>query len=167
MLTWVQLLVTLMGIVQIWLMYVSLVLRFVWLPSIWDTVIPFGIGLLEFLLISMMGVEQLGEWLLVMAALFALATVAMHTAHARARSDAENSYFFRHIDKASWRDYRETAIGVTAMAVIGGYLLVHGYQAFVALFGLLLAGSLLGLQTFLTRRYWMHTLVPREGDQAG
>ena len=61
MLTWVQLFVTLMGIVQIWLMYVSLVLRFVWLPSIWDTVIPFGIGLLEFLLISMMGVEQLGE----------------------------------------------------------------------------------------------------------
>lgn len=162
LLTWVQILVTFMGIVQIWLMYVSLLLRFVWLPTIWDMVIPFGIGLLEFLLIAMMGVEQLGYWMLTMSALFVLATMSMHTAFVRARKDPENSYFFKGMERATWRDYRETAAGVLVMAAIGSYLHVTGEQSYVALVGILIAGTLLGLQAFLTHRYWMRAMVPGE-----
>ncbi len=44
---WLQLSVMLVGILLIWVFYVSFVLRFTWLPSLEDTLIPFLIGLLE------------------------------------------------------------------------------------------------------------------------
>lgn len=44
---WLQLLVMLEGILLIQVFYVSFVLRFTWLPSLEDTLIPFLIGLLE------------------------------------------------------------------------------------------------------------------------
>ena len=51
---WLQLLVMLAGILLIWVFYVSFVLRFTWLPSMEDTLIPFLIGLLEFAMIDLM-----------------------------------------------------------------------------------------------------------------
>jgi hypothetical protein len=43
---WLQLAVMLLGIIQVWLMYVSTILRFSWLPTMQDTMTPFAIGLL-------------------------------------------------------------------------------------------------------------------------
>ena len=51
---WLQLSVMLVGILLIWVFYVSFVLRFTWLPSLEDTLIPFLIGLLEFAMIDLM-----------------------------------------------------------------------------------------------------------------
>ena len=48
LLGWLQMSAVLLGIIEIWLMYTSLVLRLRWTPSTRDSVIPFVIGLLEF-----------------------------------------------------------------------------------------------------------------------
>jgi hypothetical protein len=46
LLDWGQVVVTVLGMTVVWLLYVSLVLRFTWLPSIRDSLLPFGIGIL-------------------------------------------------------------------------------------------------------------------------
>ncbi len=48
---WLQLTAMLVGMLLIWVLYVSFVLRFSWLPALEDTLIPFVIGLLELSLI--------------------------------------------------------------------------------------------------------------------
>ena len=38
---WLQFALILLGIIAIWLLYVSLMLRFTWIPSMADTTVPF------------------------------------------------------------------------------------------------------------------------------
>jgi hypothetical protein len=159
---WVQLVVVLLGIIQIWLMYVSLMLRFSWLPSMWDTVIPFAIGLLEFALIDLMGPENLGIWFLVLAIVFGLTIGAAHTAHRQARLDSENDYFFDNISPANWGDYAGSIVSIGLLAVFGAVLHVTGDRGVLAMAALLLAAFMLAYQLTGANRYWMHTLVKEE-----
>ena len=68
LLGWSQVAAMLLGFLVVWLFYVSTVMRFRWLPSLQDSVVPFGIGILEFTLIDLMGPDSLGPWFYVMAA---------------------------------------------------------------------------------------------------
>lgn len=156
---WVQLAVMLLGIIQIWLMYVSLMLRFSWLPSMWDTVIPFAIGLLEFALIDLMGPERLGLWFMVLAIAFSLSIGAAHTAHRQARKDSENDYFFNAVAPASWKDYAGSIGSIAVLALIGVFLQISEDRSWLAMTALLLAAGMLASQLIIARRYWMHTLV--------
>jgi len=45
---WGMVSVTFLGILQIWIMYSSLVMCFVWLPGLRDSIFPFIIGVQEF-----------------------------------------------------------------------------------------------------------------------
>ena len=54
LLGWTQATAMLLGFLVVWLLYISFVMRFRWLPSLSDSVIPFGIGILEFSLIDLM-----------------------------------------------------------------------------------------------------------------
>ena len=47
---WTQAAVLLLGIFQVWLFYTSIVMRFRWVPTTRDAVIPFVMGALELLL---------------------------------------------------------------------------------------------------------------------
>ena len=159
---WVQLAVVLLGIIQIWLLYVSLMLRFSWLPTMWDTVIPFAIGLLEFALIDLMGPENLGIWFVALAVVFGLSIGASHQAHRQARKDRENDYFFSAIAPASWGDYMGAMLSIAALAMVGVYLHVSDDRGVVAMAALLLAIGMLCYQLMLAKRYWMHTLLDTE-----
>lgn len=156
---WVQLVVMLLGIIQIWLMYVSLMLRFSWLPSMWDTVIPFAIGLLEFALIDLMGPDSLGIWFLGLAVVFSLSIGAAHAAHVQARKDPENDYFFDTISPAKWSDYSGSGVSITLLVVFGAVLHFTGDRGILAMVALFLAAFMLAYQLMLANRYWMHTLV--------
>jgi hypothetical protein len=49
---WGMLSVALMGILQIWVMYSTIVIGFTWRPSLRDSVLPFVIGIQQFMMIS-------------------------------------------------------------------------------------------------------------------
>ncbi|MEP5766034.1 MAG: hypothetical protein ABJ308_15665 [Halieaceae bacterium] len=156
---WLQMMVMLLGILQIWVMYVSLMLRFRWMPSMEDTLVPFGIGLLEFGMIDLMGPEHLGPWFVALAAVFALSVGAIHKAHRRARQDPENEYFFGNVAPASWRDYIASLVAVSTIAAFGVLLWWSEDRSALALAALLFALAALLYQFKLSRYYWMHTLV--------
>lgn len=169
---WVQLAVVLLGILLIWVMYVSLILRFSWLPSMEDTIVPFVIGLLEFSLIDLMGPATLGPWFCVLAAAFGISLGAMHMAHHQARRDPGNSYFFSQVSPANWRDYVGSGSAIAVLLGFGAALWLTGDSGFLALAGLSFAFVVFGHQLLVGRSYWMHTLVQPaaaagDGDSQG
>ena len=98
---WTQVAAMLLGFLVVWLFFISVVLRFRWLPAIQDSVIPFGIGLLEFALIDLMGPDSLAPWLYALAVIFAASTWASHTIFRRARRDPANREFFASLPPAT------------------------------------------------------------------
>ena len=165
LLFWLQAVAVLIGIVLIWLVHVSFVLRFTWLPSLEDMVIPFVIGILEFAMIDLMHPDFLGVWMLLLAAVFAVSIAASHFTMRRARREPENDYFFSAVEPGSWRDYRHSISVVAAITFFG--LMIHFLPVgeMVGVVGLLVALASLGYQMRQTRRYWMHSVVPGSPQQ--
>ena len=160
---WLQLLVVFTGILLIWIMYISAALRFSWLPTLQDTLVPFFIGLLEFAMISMTGPDLLGPWFIMLAATYGVATTAMHMNMYQARRDPANDYFFRDLEPASWRDYRVSIAAVCALLLMGIVLWINDNHNVLSVAALLLALTALGQQFLQARRYWMHSIVAKSG----
>lgn len=169
--SWLQLLVMLVGMLLIWVFYISFVLRFTWLPSLEDTLIPFLIGLLEFALIDMMRPDLLYIWFPLLGAVFAVATVGSHLMMRRARRDAANDYFFSKVAPASWSDYLGTIIVVIAFCVFGLVLWWSEHDAVMSVAALVIALGILVSRFVMAKQYWMHSLTevalesPRDNDQ--
>lgn len=158
---WLQFTSMFFGILLIWLLYVSLMLRFNWLPSLEDTLVPFLIGLLEFALIDLTHPDLIGPWLLVLAVIFTVAVFTSHTISRRARTDPENDYFFSRYDPAGLKDYRESGITVVTLGVLGVILWLYPDMRLLAVVALLLTLVAMGYQYLQARRFWLHSL--REG----
>jgi len=155
---WVQVATTFLGILLIWLIYASNVMRFRWVPSTADSVFPFVIGVVEFTLIRAMGPDHLGPWFFTMALTFAIATLASHLSYRQARADEENDEFFRTIAPATLRDFLPSFVNVTVQVALGFYFLLSGQQGWPALLALgLLAASML-YQMYLTDYFWRRSV---------
>lgn len=162
---WLQLAVVLLGILLVWVFYVSFVLRFTWLPTLEDTLVPFLIGLLEFAMIDLMYPNPIGPWFLLLAAVYGVSTATTHMTMRRARRDPTNEYFFSQTGPASWSDYLVSATAVVVLSTIGIVLWIiddNQYLFVAALFVALLA---LAYQYRQSKRYWMHSLVTDASDQ--
>ncbi len=156
---WLQMAVLLTGILLIWVFYVSFVLRFSWLPTLEDTLVPFLIGLLEFAMIDLMYPNPLGTWFLLLAAVYGITTATTHVSMRRARADPANEYFFRNMGPSSWRDYMGSIVSFIVLIILGGALWVVDNQPLLSVAALLLALFALLFQYRQARRYWMHSLV--------
>ena len=97
LLGWSQAAAMLLGFLVVWLFF-SVVMRFRWLPSIQDSVVPFGIGVLEFSLIDLMGPDSLGPWFYLLALIFAVSTWTSQSIFRRARQDPANREFFDSVE---------------------------------------------------------------------
>jgi hypothetical protein len=156
---WLQLAVVLVGILLVWVFYVSFVLRFSWLPTLEDTLIPFLIGVLEFATIDLIYPSPLGPWFLLLAAVYGITTATTHVTMRRARQDPANAYFFSKVGPASWRDYLGSACAVTGLTITGVALWIIDDSSLFAASALLFALLALFYQFFQAKRYWMHSLI--------
>ena len=159
---WLQIAGMFLGILQIWFFYTSLVLRFQWLPSFRDSLIPFVIGILEFSMIELLGPSRLGAWFLTLAAVFAVSVVEGHSIFRRARRDPANREFFDTVDRATRRDHMRPAAIVVGIAAIGALLQITGDQRWLASVALLLANGALLYQIAEARRYWDQAMSGEE-----
>ena len=161
---WLQLAVMLLGILQIWLFYVGLILRFSWLPTMADTLVPFAIGLLEFSMIDLMGPTMLGPWFISLATVFGICIFVTHMAHRRARSDPANDYFFNQVAPANWQDYRGSIATIAILLLFGAVIWQTGNRTWLPLGALLFGLVALVYQLLMQQRYWMHSLVQEKPD---
>lgn len=163
---WLQLITMFIGILLIWVFYVSFVLRFTWLPSLEDTVIPFFIGLMEFAMIDLLHPDSLSQWCLLLALVFGVATAASHLTMRRAREDPANDYFFSQVPPASWGDYRISILVVVALASMAGLLWIFDHNRALSILALVIGLAGMIYQLDRARYYWMHSLV-QEGSGRG
>jgi hypothetical protein len=161
-LAWTQIAATLAGVLLIWILYSNMVMRFRWVPTTGDTLYPFVIGILQFVLIATLGPDRLGRWFVILGILFAITSGALHLVFRRARLDGENEDWFANIPRATLRDFYP-AIGVVAALVGFGIALGatgnHGVFAFGAL---LVANGALLHQMYASHRYWQISMALRE-----
>ncbi len=152
--SWLQLAATLFVIIFIWLSYVGLVMRFRFTPVLSDLILPFLVGLLEFLLIEMTHPGRLGAWFIVLAVISAIVSYIRHALFRRARRDPENREFFDVVPAATWRDHSARIIPTVLCAFIGAWLWISGNQGWPALLAILLVLIGIASQMQIAARYW-------------
>lgn len=151
---WGMLSVTLMGILLIWVLYTTLVMGFVWQPSLRDSLLPFVIGIQEFMLLSLIGPEFHGLWLYVLASLFVTVNWIVHVSLRRARRHPANSQYFSKIAPATWRDFLP-ASGIIVLSIILGLAVdLSGSTVWLPLLAIGFANGVLIIQIVITRRLW-------------
>lgn len=152
---WMQFGLLLLGIIEIWLLYVSLMLRFSWIPSMGDTTVPFIIGLLEFAMIDLMGPDTVGPWFLILGLLFALITTTTRLMLRKARRDGHNSWFFSRIEPYNRTDYLIDAALVGCLVLLGVLLIVLDAGPWLAMGSLAIGLAAMVLQIIITHRFWL------------
>jgi hypothetical protein len=157
-LIWVQLAATLIGLVLIWIVYASHVMRLRWVPTTTDSVYPFAIGLLEFVMIELLGPATIGPWLICFATIFALMVWVSHRTMRRARLDGDNEAFFRSLSPAEFRDFIPGIAMIAAVAGAGVYLYLSNDTGILALLALLMTTGLAIHQFRVTASFWERSL---------
>jgi len=151
---WGMITVTLMGILQLWITYSMMVMGFTWQPGIGDSILPFVIGILEFLMINLIGSQFNPLWLYVLASLFVITNWVVHSSLRKARIEGKNESFFRDRDRATLKDFAG-AIAIVLVCVIFGMLTtVFREQLWVALIAVVTMNIALVLQMYTSGRFW-------------
>ena len=155
---WTQAAVLLLGLIQVWLFYTGIVMRFRWAPSVQDSVLPFAIGILEFTLIDLMGPDTLSLWFVAFALIFALSIFASQSAFRRARRDPENREFFETIRPNDWSDFAQPVGAVVVLLALAPLVRIDGGWGWIGLIGLFATGGALAHQVVILRRFWNHSM---------
>lgn len=158
-LSWIQIAATFLGLVLIWVVYASNAMRFRWVPVTSDSVYPFLIGVIEFMLVESLGPGETGNWLLLMAVTFGVMVQVSHKTMQRARRDGDNDTFFSQFKPATLRDFVPQITIVSGLALTGIYLLVSGDQGIIALLAVLATTGILVWQFFSAAQFWRRTVT--------
>lgn len=156
--TWAQISGTFLGLVLIWVVYASNVMRFRWTPVTSDSVYPFLIGLLEFSLVASLEPGKAGQWVLIMAVVFAVMNWVGHANMRRARQDSDNAFFFATRSPATLKDFVSEIIIVVALVVAGLSIRNSDDPGAGTMLVLFAANALLVCQFFIVARFWEESM---------
>ncbi|MFT7527100.1 MAG: hypothetical protein ACI9LY_002252 [Arenicella sp.] len=117
--SWAQILTTLFGIILIWIVYASTAMRFRWTPSTADSVYPFIIGLLEFILIETLAPGMVGQWAIILVIIFGSMVLLSHLTMRKARVSGDNGDFFKKSNPATLKNFFGQ-IAVLILLLLGG-----------------------------------------------
>ena len=154
LLGWLQIVASLYVIILIWLMYAGMLMRFRWTPTITDSIWPIFIGLIQLLMIEIMGAEKLAYWLIVIALIYATTDFINHTAMTRARIDPANREFFDRFLPATLKDFAPQITVVIALLLASSWIWFSGHQGWFAICTLVVSFIGLGYETHRAARYW-------------
>jgi len=158
-LSWAQITATFLGLVLIWVVYASNVMRFRWTPVTSDSVYPFIIGIVEFMLVETLGPDEIGAWFVLMALTFGIMNWVAHSNMRRARHDKDNAAFFVTRKPAKLRDFYPQIASVSILLAIGIFLFVSGDTGLFAMTALLGTNGMLGWQYYTSARFWEQSMA--------
>jgi hypothetical protein len=155
---WVRVATMLLGIIIIWSSYATNVMRFLWVPSSSDTLFPFFIGIVQFVMIEQLGTGDVAAWLLCLAVLVAVMNWITHHDMSRARQAVENAEFFDQRGKAYLRDFIPPFLIVATMVCLSLAIWLTEPDGWLASVSALLAFSLMCRQLLTSHRFWETTM---------
>jgi hypothetical protein len=133
-------------------------MRFSWVPSISDSVVPFFVGILQFIMIESLGIDSASVWFASLAMVFAVMQIESHTIMRRARQDPDNAEFFQQINPATLRDAIRPAAMVLLLTGFAVYLSLRPDSPLVAAAGFTVSlGLLVSLMVFMNM-FWKRTM---------
>lgn len=162
--SWVQIAATFLGLVIIWVVYASNAMRFRWVPATSDSVYPFVIGVMEFMLVETLAPDKTGLWMLLMALIFGTMVVVSHRTMKRARADGDNAAFFDRYRPATWRDFVASATFVSVFALTGVYLLLSSNAGIPALLSVSATFGILAWQFHASASFWRRTVIEEQAN---
>lgn len=138
-----------LGIMVVWLMYASLVLRFSWVPRFVDLLLPFVLGVLEFSLIGMMTPEQTPAFFALLAVLFVVAAGTNYGIYSVILADDRHE-----IEATGFQGYGPTAVSTVALLASAALSSHFGAASRVTLLCLIAANAGLLAQVGSFRSFW-------------
>ena len=159
---WLQLSATFTGIVLVWVLYANNLMRFRWVPDTLDSLAPFLVGVLQFILVSWIGLTAVGKWLMALALIFAIMTVVMQRVMRAARLDPDNAEFFKSRNPATWRDFVDVITISATMFTAGLIVFVTNYTGVGVHVMLAVSWGLLLMQLYRAHKFWVASVAPEE-----
>jgi len=156
---WMQILATFLGLILIWVVYANNVMCFRWVPVTSDSVYPFLIGLMEFMLIESLGPDEIGLWFIFLAVIFGMMIWVAHANMRRARQDPDNAAFFSKFAPAKFSDFYTPIAIVCVLVLTGIYLHISGNQGFFAILALLTTNVILIGQFYAAALFWKRNVT--------
>ena len=151
---WLQIGATLNIIILIWLMYAGMLMRFQWTPTTTDSIMPFYVGLIQFVMIDIMGQENFALWVVASAITYGLLVSINHFAMRRARRDPANGEFFEKFSPATIRDFVPQILIVVVLLLAGSWLAYSAHYGWFAISVLVAIIIGLGLEARDAAKYW-------------
>lgn len=151
---WGMLSVSLMGILQIWVMYSTIVMGFTWRPSLRDSIIPFVLGIQQFMMVSIISSTFSALWLYNLAGIFLVANWMVHITFKRARTNSNNALFFKATSPATLKDFTWPFVIISTLVIFGIMYTALGGPNWVALAAMVFANGVLALQIISSRNLW-------------
>jgi hypothetical protein len=155
---WLQIAATFNVIIIIWLMYAGMLMRFRWTPTTTDSIFPFLVGIIQFLMIDLMGTENFPLWIIVLALTFGCLVYIDHRAMRRARLHRSNEEFFNLYAPATLQDF-VPQIAMFALILSAGIWMQFsehvGWFRVAVLMGVFIA---IGYEMHKTAVYWKDSM---------
>ena len=158
LLSWLQVSITLMGTILVWVSYATNVTRFVWVPTMQEFVMPFAVGLIQFSIIQMLTVQLIGPWMVLVAVLILTINWIAHSTMRKARLDGDNGEFFAGTTTASWRDFQLAIGSIIMLLAFGVYEWVYAPFIAATLAILLITLATLLVQFRLMAVWWSRSV---------
>jgi hypothetical protein len=157
---WLEVVAVFLGVIVIWLMYATLVLRFAWVPRFADLVFPFVLGALEFLLVEWTAPEQVAAFFFGLAAIFVMGA-SMTFSIFRAMIAAGDVPALPQRQQLS--GYYPAAAAALVLVLCGLLARAAGPASPLVAGCLLLANGALVAQIVVFHRYWLADVAPGPG----
>jgi len=155
---WLLSIVTLLLIILVWLVSVTMVMRFEWTPSVIDLTQPFFVGLGQLLLIEAMTPQRISAWFGVLALFFMFVYYSSQGAYRRARNDAHNSQFFATLQPATWRDHLPNLLYIALLAAWAGWLYLSPGLGWISTIALLTSAVVCIGQLRMLTVFWRRSM---------
>ncbi len=155
---WMRILTTLIGILVIWLVYATNSMRFRWVPSTADSIFPFLVGIIQFIMIDNLSPQDLGKWLLALATIFGLMSWVSQLDMKRARLDEDNAEYFAGLKPAVLKDFLPAIATVSVLAASSVVVWQNGDDGWFSRLTVTFALSTLLYQMYLTNLFWKRSM---------
>ena len=157
---WLQIATTLLAVVLIWVVYASNAMRFRWVPSTADSIYPFAVGIFEFWMMSSLGTNSIGMWLVAAGACVGSMTWISHLTMRMARLDADNTEFFKDVGRATLVDFAPQLSFVVLMIALA--LLSSSFTSleFLQQAGIVVVAVFFVVQFASASYYWSIAVEP-------
>jgi hypothetical protein len=162
---WLQVAGTFLAVMLVWVYYAQLVMRFRWVPTLRDSLIPFGFGLGQFALGELLRADRMHAWLYVVSGLFVYATWASTATLRAAQADPDNAWYVAIAEQGLVARFGIAAATVLALFGLGAITHRVGGGGAWGVAAMLAANAILLFQLVLQRRYWSRSvLASRDPD---